>query len=259
MNPEIEFRNKFKADYTGMTLTELPFAEIANHSGQIQTYKLDLITPLTLPQKPMPVVFFIHGGGFLQPCDKRQAYICMFARKLTEVGYAVVSPDYPVFDDEQQMAACGGEAAGYAIAGEAVHLAYRYLYNHDTKLNLDMDKVAIIGGSAGGMTAFYAIANWSDCYRAFINLWGAPDPVPDLAKFPPTLSVHGNADPLVAYERELPIQAELEQHHIPHELITLDGSGHTPLNRMGEFLPQAMELLDNCLDKAEHSGSGCDL
>ena len=43
------------------------------------------------------------------------------------------------------------------------------------------------------------------------------------------------------------IQTELEKHHIPHELITLDGSGHTPLNRMEEFLPQAMKLLDHCL------------
>ena len=247
MNPEIEFRNKFKADYTGMTLTELPFAEMADHSGQKQTYKLDLITPPILPQNPMPVVFFVHGGGFLQPCDKRQAYICMFARKLTEAGYAVISPDYPVFDDEPQMMAHGGEAAGYALAGEAIHLAYQYLKGNAAKLNLDMDKVAIMGGSAGGMAAFYAIANWSDHYQAFINLWGAPDPAPDLTNFPSTLSVHGNTDLLVSYERELPIQAELERHHIPHELITLDGSGHTPLNRMGEFLPQAMKLLDHYL------------
>lgn len=243
MNPEIEFRNKFKPDYSGMVLTELSFAEMTDHGGERHTYKLDLITPPVQPEQPMPVVFFIHGGGFLQPCDKRQAYICVFARKLTNAGYAVVSPDYPVFDDETQMAAHGGETAGYAKASEAVHLAYQYLHENAQKLHLNMEKVAIMGGSAGGMTAFYAIAHYTDRYAAFVNLWGAPDSVPDLAKFPPALSVHGNADMIVAYEREAPVQEQLAQHGIPHALITLEGSGHTPLNRMDEFLPQMMELL----------------
>lgn len=247
MNPEIQFRNKFKPDYTGMALKELAFGEMNDHRGEKQIYKLDLITPPLLPEKPMPVVFFIHGGAFQKPCDKRQAYICVFARSLLAEGYAVVSPDYPVFDDEADMIAHGGESAGYAKASEAVHLAYQYLKENAKELHLDMEKVAIMGGSAGGMTGFYAIADWPDRYCAFVNLWGAPEKVPDLAKFPPTLSIHGSADPVVSYERELPIQEQLNDHHIPHELITLDGSGHTPLDRMGDFLPQIIEMLANRL------------
>lgn len=243
MNPEIQFRTMFKADYTGMTLTELEFGTLLNHRGKPQAYKLDLITPPTLPEKPMPVVFFIHGGAFQQPCDKRQAYICMFARSLTEAGYAVVSPDYPLFDDADDMEANGGDAAGYTKASEAVHIAYGYLQENAAKLHLDMDRVAIMGGSAGGMTGFFAIANWEDRYRAFINLWGAPKEAPDLAKFPPTLSVHGTADKAVSYEWELSIQKRLEELRIPHELITLEGSGHTPLDRMEDFLPAILQLL----------------
>ena len=243
MNPEIQFRNKFKPDYTGMTLKELEFSTLRDHRGENQVYKLDLITPPILPEKSMPVVFFIHGGAFQQPCDKRQAYISLFARSLTAAGYAVVSPDYPLFDDEADMKAHGGDAAGCTKASEAVHVAYGYLQQNAMKLHLDMEKVAIMGGSAGGMAAFYAIANWQDRYRAFINLWGTPEQVPDLTKFPPTLSVHGSADPAVAYERELPIQQQLQDYQIPHELITLEGSGHTPLDRMEEFLPQVMRLL----------------
>ena len=104
-----------------------------------------------------------------------------------------------------------------------------------------------MGGSAGGMAGFFAIADWEDHYRAFVNLWGAPKEAPDLTKFPPTLSVHGTADKAVSYEWELPIQQRLEELHSPHELITLEGSGHTPLDRMDEFLPQAMKLLDKYL------------
>lgn len=243
MNPEIQFRTMFKPDYTGMALTELEFGTLLDHRGKPQVYKLDLITPPTLPEKPMPVVFFIHGGAFQQPCDKRQAYICLFARSLTEAGYAVVSPDYPLFDDAEDMKANGGDAAGCAKASEAVHVAYGYLLENAVRLHLNMDKVAIMGGSAGGMAGFFAIADWQDHYSAFVNLWGAPKEAPDLAKFPPTLSVHGTADKAVLYEWELPIQQRFEELHIPHELITLEGSGHTPLDHMEEFLPQTMKLL----------------
>lgn len=247
MNPEMEFRTRFKPDYTGMDLTELTFGTLQDHSGQLHPYKLDIITVPGKAESPRPVVFFIHGGGFLQPCDKRQAYICVFARTLTAAGYAVVSPDYPVFDDEAQLNAAGGEAAGYAKAGEAVHAAYQYLAENAAKLDLDMERVAIMGGSAGGMTAFYAIADYADRYAAFVNLWGAPDPLPSLQSFPPTLSVHGDADRLVPYGRELPVQQELERLGIAHELITLAGKDHTPLMCMDEFMPAIMALLERDL------------
>lgn len=247
MNPEIEFRDKYKPDYSGMTLTELAFCEMEDHNGIRQTYKLDLITPPNRPAKPRPVVVFVHGGGFTQPCDKRQAYISVFARALTASGYAVVSPDYPIFDDETQLNAAGGETAGYDKAGEAIHRAYQYIAAHAEELELDVNRIAIMGGSAGGWASFYGIGNYTDRYRAFVNLWGAPEQFPDLAEFPPTLSVHGNADTLVPYQRELPIQEALEAHGIEHRFITLDGSGHTPLDRMGDFLPQVMALLGDTL------------
>ncbi len=256
MNPEIEFRQKYKPDYTGMTLTELPFCEIENYSKVRQIYKLDFITQANQDTGLKPVIFFIHGGGFIQPCAKRQAYISMFARILTAAGYAVVAPDYPVFDDGAQMAEAGGETACYAKSGEAIHYACRFIKEHAEELGLDSDKTAIIGGSAGGMAAFYAIANYTDSYRAFINLWGAPEQVPKLAGFPPTLSVHGNVDELVAYEREYSVQEELSRYGIEHYLITLDGSGHTPLNRMDEYMPQIMKLLNKVLGIRADCGCG---
>lgn len=243
MNPEIEFRTKYKPDYTGMELSELTFGILADHSGQRRPYKLDIITAPGGSETPRPVVFFIHGGGFVQPCDKRQAYISVFARTLTAAGYAVVSPDYPLYDDDTQRDAPGGETAAYTKAAEAVHVAYQYLTENAAKLELDMQRVAIMGGSAGGMTAFYAISNYADHYAAFVNLWGTPEPLPNLQGFPPMLSVHGDADPLVSYARELPLQQELERLDIKHELITLPGKGHTPLMCMNEFLPAIMELL----------------
>ena len=74
---------------------------------------------------PLPVVIFAHGGGFVQPNDKRQGYIPVFAKALTKEGYAVVSPDYPVFDNLKEREAWN-KTAGADRAAEAVYLAYQY-------------------------------------------------------------------------------------------------------------------------------------
>lgn len=246
-NPEIEFRTRFSPDYTGMKLEEITFCRMENLSGREQDYRLDLISPQQPAERPRPCILFVHGGGFTQPCDKRQAYISLFARSLTGAGYAVAAPDYPVFDDEAQRDAAGGGMAAVHRAGEAVHLAYRYIQENAAALGIEPEKMALMGGSAGGMTGFYTLAEHADSYRAFINLWGSPDPLPPLEGFPPTLSVHGTDDLLVPYKQELPIQEKLSQLGIRHELITLNGAGHTPLARMDEFLPQILDLLRQTL------------
>lgn len=243
MNPEAQYR-RYQPDYTGMDLREFPFVTLPDHRGTPMVYKLDLITAPGPLEKPLPVVYFIHGGGFIQPNDKRQAYISRFARDLTAAGYAVVSPDYPVFDDEEHLAAAGGEAAGYHLAAWGVHEAFRFVCENADTLGLDPERAALIGGSAGAMAGFYAIAGYpGDRYRAFVNLWGAPDPLPPLTGFPPVYSVHGDADTLVPYERELPVQEVLAAAGIPHELMTLPGCGHTPLMDYERFMPVILDFL----------------
>lgn len=245
MNPEAQYR-RYKPDYTGMELRELPFCTLPDHNGAQTVYKLDLITAPVPPEPPCPVVIFLHGGGFIQPNDKRQAYICLFARKLTAAGYAVIAPDYPVFESEEQLAAAGGESAGYSAAARAVHETYKFIQQNAAGLGLNAGNISLMGGSAGGMTGFYGIAGYpDDHYRAFVNLWGAPDPLPQLAGFPPVYSVHGDADPLVAYQREIAVQQTLDALGIQHKLVTLPGSGHTPLGQMDEFWPGVFEFLQS--------------
>lgn len=244
MNPEIQFRNKYQPDYSGMNLTEIPFCNMPDYRGNLQVYRLDLITDQQETDPIRPVVFFIHGGGFTQPCDKRQAYISLFARDLTRMGFCVVSPDYPLFDDEQHLASAGGETAAYAKAAEAIHLAYAFLSEKSETLRLDMKHVSIIGGSAGAMAAFHAIGNYpEDHYQSFINCWGAPLTLPETNHFPPTLSIHGDADMLVSYDRESQVQEAFVQAGIRHRLITLPAQGHTPLGKYAEFLPEIRSWL----------------
>lgn len=242
--PELEFRRRFQPDYTGMRLEELSFCTMRNHTGTEETYKLDLIRSEFPAEQPQPIVFFIHGGGFVKPNDKRQAYISMFAKELTKAGCAVISPDYPQFENEEHRAAAGGVTAAYAKAAEAVHHAYQFVREHATQWNLDPTRIAIMGGSAGGIASFYAISNYSDAYCAFINCWGAPEIIPDVRDFPATLSIHGTEDVLVPYFLEEEAQEALAQQNIPHKLVTLPGCGHTPLNKFADFMPVILEWLN---------------
>ena len=243
MNPEMQFRRA--TDSTGLQMEEIPFCEMPDFRGQTQTYRLDLIRAEGESGANIPAVFFIHGGGFTQPCDKRQSYISLFSRDLTKAGYAVVSPDYPLFDDDAHRDEAGGEQAGCEKAADAIHRAYQFISEHADQYGLDRENLFVMGGSAGSMAAFYAIACYpEDCYRAFINCWGAPGSLPDVHCFPPTLSIHGDADQLVPFAREITFQEALEGAGVPHELIRLEGQGHTPLMRYPAFISRILEWLD---------------
>lgn len=218
-----------------------------NYQRQLQEYRLDLISASVAAKPARRAVLFIHGGGFLEPADKRQSYISFFAQKLTRAGYLVVAPDYPVFTTEAQRDAAGNVADWCQKPAEAIHLAAEFVKENAEHLGVDPDRLAIIGGSAGGMSAFYAVSKYPADFKALVNFWGAPSILPKLENFVPVLSVHGTADRLVPYDQALALQHQLERTGIPHRLITLAGRGHTPIPQAAEYLPAALEFLEEHL------------
>ena len=245
-NPEAQFQGH-GPDYTGMTVTELTFAMLTDYKGIEEPYLLDLIvredTAGKREAQPLrPAVIFVHGGGFLKPSDRKQAYIPIFARILTAAGYAVISPDYPQFDSQEALEAAGGEAAGYAKSAEAIRLTVAYLKAH-RELGVDPEQIFLIGGSAGGWACYHALAAYHDGIRAYISLWGEPQRLPDVSAFPPTLMIHGTEDALVPYALAVQANQAFADAGVPHRLITLEGAGHTPLARLGEYMPAMMAWL----------------
>ena len=243
-DPESNFISKDLVAYEGMKVEEHTFCQLENYSGELLDYKLDIITLPEKSETPRPVVIFIHGGGFVQPHNKRQGYIPVFAKALTKAGYAVVSPDYPIFDNGAHRATWN-ETIGADRAAEAVHLAYLYVKDNAEKFNFDADRIAVMGGSAGGMTGFYLLEFYNDDFKFFGNCWGSPwHRVPDVSKFPPTVSIHGTADKTVSFDLEAPIQDGFEKAGIPHKLIALQDAPHTPMKHFSEFIPVVLEWLD---------------
>lgn len=102
--------------------------------------KLDLYLP---PAKtgPSPIVINIHGGGWNKGNKESQTGFSGFFKR----GYAVANIGYRL--------------TGVATAPAAVEdtrCALIYLISNAKKLNIDVNKIVIMGGSAGGHLALMA-------------------------------------------------------------------------------------------------------
>jgi acetyl esterase/lipase len=101
-----------------------------------KAHVLDILRLKSLPKDPMPVLVFIHGGGFVSG-DKSAGYshLMRFAKR----GYFCASINYRSayekhFPGQLQDCKC----------------AIRFLRAHAKDYNLDADHIGVWGGSAGG-------------------------------------------------------------------------------------------------------------
>jgi len=99
---------------------------------------------LYLPPKangPSPVVVNIHGGGWNKGSKESQTGFSSFFKK----GYAVANISYRL---SQQATA--------PAAVDDVRCAVIYLINHAKELNIDVNKIVLMGSSSGGHLAMVA-------------------------------------------------------------------------------------------------------
>ncbi len=100
--------------------------------------KLDLYSPKKL-NGPAPGLVFIHGGGWKS--GKREDYH-LYGVKFAQKGYVVATISYRLRD-----------VAPYPAAVEDAKCAVRWVRANAKKLNIDPDRIAAVGGSAGGYLA----------------------------------------------------------------------------------------------------------
>jgi acetyl esterase/lipase len=102
--------------------------------------KMDLYLP-PKTNKPTPVVINIHGGGWNHGVKESQTGFNTFFK----MGFAVANMEYRL--------------TGLATAPAAVEdarCALIYLIRHAKSLNIDINKIVVMGGSAGGHLALMA-------------------------------------------------------------------------------------------------------
>lgn len=235
---------------------DISFGESTNFKGEKEILLLDIYTPTEGVAKNRPVILWMHGGGFRIGNDKSQKYIVAMATRFAKRGFVCLSINYRVREnprDDQNGTI--SDALVDAMKGLI------WLRENSGKLGVDKSKIIIGGGSAGGILGnifCYRDGNNKEEWNksgivAFINLWGSPDE--SWGKYtidkndPPMIIVHGTEDPLVPFVNSEKIVSKLKSAGIKHELIAIEGAGHTPADHMDDFEVRIAEFLSDIISK----------
>lgn len=135
-----------------------------------EAQRLDLYFPEQAPEKALPLIVHIHGGGWIGG----SRYPCPFTRMVSK-GYVVASIGYRF-----------SQKAKFPAQIQDCQAAIRWLRANSAKYSIDPDRVGVAGGSAGGhlsalvgtaggKNAFSPIGehqDQSDCVQCVLDIFG---------------------------------------------------------------------------------------
>ena len=220
---------------------DIVFGASVNEKGIKENLKLDIYSPGNDKIKNRPVIVWIHGGGFRYGNDKTQSYIVEMAKRFTRKGYVCLAIDYRLRENpKDDLKGTISDAVEDALK------ALNWLRENRKSLRADVSKIIIGGGSAGGMLSCNLCFNdrpndksGKNGIIGFVNLWGTPDAIWGELNIdksdPPTIIVHGTDDKLVSYSNSMALAEKLKANNVKHELVTIEGAGHTPVKQMDDF------------------------
>lgn len=215
-------------------------------------------------KKLFPVVMFLHGGGWVTG-DKAALDSKKWIPEFAKAGFAVVSVNYRLAPETT-----------FPGPVEDVKAALQFIINNSQKYNLDKDKIAIVGTSAGanlGMLAAFQVNDENPgTIKVMVDLWGPADltdpnfsdetkgyinqflgdfskaaeasPINHVSKNSPAfLIVHGDRDDVVPYEQSLRLQEKLKEVKAPKaSLITILNGVHYFIDNSAQVRPTRSQL-----------------
>ncbi len=122
----VKYPNNYKAQI------DVVYTKIEHWEGRMDIYT----NPIS--EKPTPIVINIHGGGWNHGVKESQTGFGYFFKK----GFAVANVEYRLVDVSPAPGAI-----------EDLRCALIYLYKHAKALNIDTNKIVVMGGSTGGHLA----------------------------------------------------------------------------------------------------------
>lgn len=133
---------------------EIPYSQYHQHN------RLDIYRPKKA-DGPLPVLLFIHGGGFFKGDKDMATY---FGPAIASNGYAFVSIDYDLAPNAtifQQL--------------QQVNEAVKFISDHAATYGLDPQRINLSGSSAGGFLALQLLSAYHDKdYAAELELATSP-------------------------------------------------------------------------------------
>lgn len=107
---------------------------------EIEGVKTFVVKPLTDTTKKLPAVLYLHGGGWVMGDEYVFENLIRKIANCTEA--AVIFPEYTPAPE-----------ARYPQQINEAYSVLNYIYNNADELNIDKNKIAIMGDSAGGNMA----------------------------------------------------------------------------------------------------------
>ncbi len=215
----------------------------------------DLFMDAALPQgkEPAPAVILVHGGGWVQG-DRRVDVRPLF-KPLSDAGFAWFSISYRLVTDVTQ----------FGVAIDDVEAAVRYVKSHAAEFNIDPDRIALVGESAGGQLAAMAVLRGGEAasVKAVVAFYTPTDlvslirnssfippqirnsvvgkpweqfvlaglaqlsPVENVRRnMPPFLFIHGTEDSLVPIGQSIDMCDRMRKAGASCEVFPVNGAGH---------------------------------
>jgi acetyl esterase/lipase len=237
---------------------------IAYNDDTLQKHLLDIYLPANAAGKKLPLIIFVHGGGWLVN-DKYAdiGYMTKTVAEITSSGYALASIDYRF-----------STQAVFPAQIQDCNRAVSFLYDNADKYGFDKKRFAVMGFSAGGHLASllglslnnnvkdFAMPGKINAFsiKAVVDFYGpaelilfpgadnekspegiligaAPLERPDLAKAaspvtyvdkndPPFLIIHGEKDDLVSPRQSRLLSSWLNAVGVQNELIMVKDAPH---------------------------------
>lgn len=226
---------------------------------------LDLEMHIFVPETPAsgkrPAALFIHGGGWAGGDPSVHAFESLH---LAKRGMVAATIRYRFLGDPKKNAFATGKNPGDCLSD--AKSAMRWLRSHAADFNIDPDRIAAGGGSAGGhlAAALNTISGYDDpaddlkvspkanalvlLYPAFDLLKGWTGGISQCRKagidpatfspatlagkdFPPTIILVGKLDPVSPPASNSAFLARMKNDGVPVDLFTYDGKEHKLFER----------------------------
>ncbi|MDB5391498.1 MAG: Acetyl esterase/lipase [Planctomycetaceae bacterium] len=122
-----------------------------------EAQRLDLYLPEKPPERPLPLIVHIHGGGWMGGSK----FPCGVANMVNQ-GYAVASVEYRF-----------SQKAVFPAQIQDCQAAIRWLRANSKQYHIDPDQIGVVGGSAGGHLS--ALVGTAGGKKAFPSIGGNED------------------------------------------------------------------------------------
>ncbi len=233
----------------------LPRAELIKDIEYAHVDGISLQMDASIPSigKKVPAVIIVHGGGWFGG-DKTFNVEPLF-QPLSDAGFAWFSISYRLASDVTQF--------GLAISD--VQEAIRFIKSHADKYNIDPERIALVGESAGGQLASMATLRGgaATSVKAVVALYSPSDlvslvqtstyvpsqirnsvrgtpwegmilaglaqlsPIDNVRRdMPPFLFIHGTADSLVPFQQSRDMCDRMKKVGASCEIYPVEGGGH---------------------------------